>query len=513
MRISTLRKRCIVTAMSALGLQTVHAATVTIDPGTTYQAMDGFGASDNWIGSLTSAQLGKFFNKDTGIGLSILRMGTTNSVPLSTAGSWNTAKYAAQQGAILWAAPWSPPASMKSGGSTVGKSGGYLLPASYDAYATALANFATATKTNTGFNLYAISAENEPDYAYAITYDGCVYDPSQMAAFAKVLGPKLHALTPPVKLIAPESFSWKNLAKFADAIKADAGANSAVDIFATHDYEHGAQAYANPGRHIWETEVSGMSGLTYDIANGIQVANWIHNAIVVGGASAWHYWWLNNTFGGSDDEGLLTNGTETKRLYTMGNFSKFVRPGYVRVSATEKPANGITLTAYASPAGVSPAVFVVVAINASATAVNQSFSVTGATVSSVSPWLTDANNNLKKQADIVVNGSTFNASLGANSVTTLVLTKKTTGLDRVRAAQARVEHAGLRKVDASAVLSIGPSEQAGEAVLLDLQGREIQSRQIPSSSVDIEIPSLRSGSYILRIRRGDVSVSNVLTAP
>src|SRR5437762_2822574 len=81
-------------------------------------------------------------------------------------------------------------------------------------------------------------------------------------------------------------------------------------------------------------------GPSSDINNGIAVAGWIHSALVVGDASAWVYWWyqpLSTTT--NDNEGLiLQNGTDTKRRYTLGNYSKFVRPGFVRVDATAPPA-------------------------------------------------------------------------------------------------------------------------------------------------------------------------------
>jgi glucuronoarabinoxylan endo-1,4-beta-xylanase len=276
-----------------------------------------------------------------------------------------------------------------------------------------LVDFAAKTKTNTGVDLYAISVENEPNYAYAVAYDGCVYDPAQMVAFIKVLGPKLHALSPAVKVMAPESYNWKGLASFANAIKADATADRETDIFATHDYEHGAVSYGTPGRPIWETEVSGMSGSDDGMSNGMVVAGWVHDGLTTGNASAWHYWWLDQTNGGASTEGLMRNGKPAKRFYVLGNWSKFVRPGYTRVSVTGG-TSGVKSTGFVGPDGT---VVVVAIANSAATF---SATIQGVSPATVTPWTTSADASLTLGTAIAVTSGRFTASLTANSVTTFV---------------------------------------------------------------------------------------------
>ena len=81
------------------------------------------------------------------------------------------------------------------------------------------------------------------------------------------------------------------------------------------------------GVHYWPNE-----GPSSDIANGVVVAEWIHSALVVGEASAWLYWWYQAS---GDNEGLIISTSSlTKRGYTLGNYAKFVRPGYVMVDVT-----------------------------------------------------------------------------------------------------------------------------------------------------------------------------------
>ena len=71
-----------------------------------------------------------------------------------------------------------------------------------------------------------MAAANEPDFASCGSsigppcngdYDSMVYTANEMVNFVKMLGPKLHALSPPVKLIAPEPSEWLHLWSNASA--------------------------------------------------------------------------------------------------------------------------------------------------------------------------------------------------------------------------------------------------------------------------------------------------------
>ena len=61
----------------------------------------------------------------------------------------------------------------------------------YADWANMLANFVTTYKANSGVDLYALSIQNEPNLA--TDYDSMIYSVTEMAAFAKVLEPKLAA--------------------------------------------------------------------------------------------------------------------------------------------------------------------------------------------------------------------------------------------------------------------------------------------------------------------------------
>jgi O-glycosyl hydrolase len=405
------------TSVATVTVTATSGTDITVNFGDVQQSIDGFGAADIWLGAMTSAQLDQFFCINPGgacasggIGLSLLRVGIDGSG--SYLGTASNAKNAAARGAKVWAAPWSPPASMKTTGNI---NTGSLNTSSYDAWASVLAGFAATLKSQTGVDLYALSVQNEPDYNTNGAYAMCLYSGAQMDAFIKVLGPKLAALNPRPLLLAAETSTWGNFwPSFGDVFNNDSAALGYIDIMASHQYDYQAVAHAIPaGKRFWETEVSTFDGPSTDIGNGITVALWVHNSMTIANASAWHYWWLISK--NNDNEGLLTlSGGVTKRLYTVGNFSKFVRPGYVRIGTTGGPT-GLYASAYKDPVSGN---FAVVVINNSGADVTQRIALNGAAAALVTPQLTSATANLASQASLDSSSGAFSMTLPASSVTT-----------------------------------------------------------------------------------------------
>jgi glucuronoarabinoxylan endo-1,4-beta-xylanase len=399
-----------------------------VNPSSTYQKIDGFGAADVWAGPLTTEQATLLFDPANGIGLSLLHIGIETTGQPMGSGAVSDAQAASAFGVKVWATSWSPPASDKGNNNVycTDSSTAHLIPGNYDAWASTLAAFPATFKELSGVQLYAISAQSEPD-SCAPTHESCLYSAIELVNFAKVLGPKLAALNPPVKLIAPETATWSNLwsgDNYGNAILNDSAASDAVDILGTHDVGDGGLSRPSPpagNKHpVWETSVFDGSGPAPDIGAGISIAQSIYAALTSGGASAWHYWWLVTL--GNDGEGLLLQNGDTsnppKRLYTVGNFSKFVRPGYVRVDVSGAVPSGVQLVAFLNPADGTE---VIVAINSGTSAVSVSLLVSGAAwPSQVTPWVTAASANLASQAAISLSGARFSAILAGQSVTTFV---------------------------------------------------------------------------------------------
>ena len=184
-----------------------QAGDVTVDPTKTHQVVDGFGEADVWQGSSSTAMQTLLWDPVNGIGLNLLRVGIDGTS--GTANIMGAAGYADGQACVkfngndckVWAAPWSPPASMKDNNNV--NNGGHLSSSNYAAWAKILAAFPAFYKSKGGVDLYAISAQNEPDFV--ASYQSAIFNSSQMVAWIGVLGPVLAALTPPCLLYTSPS--------------------------------------------------------------------------------------------------------------------------------------------------------------------------------------------------------------------------------------------------------------------------------------------------------------------
>ena len=111
--------------IAAAGLvvsQTIpQAQTCAINTSSTYQTMDGFGASSAFADpiSMTSAQAATLFGRNNGqLGLSLWRVRIDPNEDWST--ETTNAAFAHQWGAKVLGTPWTPPASMKTNDNTIG---------------------------------------------------------------------------------------------------------------------------------------------------------------------------------------------------------------------------------------------------------------------------------------------------------------------------------------------------------------------------------------------------------
>jgi len=397
---------------------TAQSGDITVNPGKTYQVVDGFGEADVWQGSSSTAMQTLLWDPVNGIGLNLLRVGIDG-----TSGQPNimgAAGYADGQACVkfsgsackVWAAPWSPPAGDKDNNNV--NNGGHLQSADYASWAKVLAGFPAFYKKNGGVDLYAISAQNEPDFV--ASYQSCIFNASQMVAWINVLGPALAALSPPVKVLAAEPDNWGNIwggDGYGPAIIADSMANGFVGPIATHDYgSTSAGTYARPAppsnntHHVWETECTpGDTG-------PITIATMIYAAFTTGGVNGWHYWWT---------QALVPSASSPPaQVYALGNYSKFVRPGFYRADVTGAPkaaASAPLVSAFTNPPDGTVAIVVV----NGGSAQQVSFFVAGAGwPASVTPYVTTSSSKLAAGTAIAVSGGRFSASLAAQSVTTFV---------------------------------------------------------------------------------------------
>jgi len=394
---------------------TGFAADVTVNVGDQLQKISGFGASSAW-NNLNEKEEALLWDTLSGAGFSLhrLRIDETGLVSsTSNQGQLKIAKEAVKYGVTVWASPWSPVRAWQNKIGTDSK-GGEELGFNFDyaeKWAKLLADY-SRDMVKAGVPLFAISAQNEPD---GRNFNHMTAD--EIVRWVRdYLGPAMEGTG--VKIIAPETVNWYSFPSYKTAILKDAKASAYIPIIATHEYGGSPKAYpeiAQAGKEFWQTEIyEDLNKTDMGINSAVNTAVLMHEAIAIAGVNAWHYWWVHGPTGTS----LFPNNSSTpaKRLWAMGNYSRFVRPGYYRVKATDTPASNVMVTAYKDTSNTR---LVVVAINKNSSTVPLNIKIDGAAPISYVPYVTDDTQDLKAQAEATA-GSNVAYTLPAKSVVSLV---------------------------------------------------------------------------------------------
>jgi glucuronoarabinoxylan endo-1,4-beta-xylanase len=273
------------------------ARTLTVNWGTKYQTIDGFGAaSAGNVPRLSSDLMNLFFTK-AGLNLTFIRLQIypdysdcvtdqifSTCVP-STGATLSTddldnARAAMRRRALLWATEWSPPAAMKSNGNF--ETGGSFLGGAnnFTSLAAIHASFVTLLTGQYGIPIYAISPQNEPELSE--NYPSCVWTAQQIHDYIPYLVTALsNAGYSSTKVMIAEPGTWVNT--YAATTMDDAAEAGDISILASHGYFSNASllSYSNvTTQHKWETEVSDLKSYDESITSGLTYATEIHDWII-----------------------------------------------------------------------------------------------------------------------------------------------------------------------------------------------------------------------------------------
>ena len=266
-----------------------------------------------------------------------------------------------------------------------------------------------------GLEMPYYSIMNEPGFIRSGIWPG-----SWMRDVIKILGPRLTAEGLKTKLIVPDDLDAMQALGRLQVILADPQARQYVGAVAYHLYNRGGEAQVKQlaeqyGLPVWMTEFS-----TGD--DWFQWATIMQQEIADYGASAVDYMW--GYFGDWDKSQLIrirtNNGAYagfdfSRQYYVMGQYSKFVRPGAVRIGATSAESD-VKIAAFLSGSNE-----IVVATNTGSQQLNVSFELgSGRCLSRVDPTRTSETEGLQTLPTITLNQSAFSATLPARSVTTFV---------------------------------------------------------------------------------------------
>ncbi|HEX4092556.1 MAG TPA: glycoside hydrolase family 30 beta sandwich domain-containing protein, partial [Trebonia sp.] len=371
---------------------------ITVTPSTKYQTMTGFGASftdsSAWLvanSPLRTQIMTKLFDPNQGIGLDFLRQpigasdfsqslfsyddlpaGQTDptladfSIAHDQAYILPVLKQALSinPAVTIMATPWSPPGWMKTSGSMIG---GTLTSADYQVFANYLVKFIQAYDA-AGVPISLISAQNEPEYSPS-NYPGSTFTSTQEASFiANNLGPAIRAAGLSTGILGYDH-NW-NDPSFPETLLGSSAAQYLTGT-AWHCYAGDPSAQSTveaqyPSYGTYETECSGSQSspvsdtfadtLDWELENlvidGIRndsksVVTW-NMALNPSGGPSMNCTTCTALVTVNNSAGTATYNAE---YYSLGQVSKFVKPGAVRIGSTTFGSGNVEDVAFRNPDG------------------------------------------------------------------------------------------------------------------------------------------------------------------
>ena len=428
-------------------------------------------------GNVSSQIVDQLFNPITGVGITMLRMGMDDIVPNTPVGSGIqivttppvscsvTPSYSGWDGSAggevwlgqqavkygvnrFYANSWSAPAYMKtnntiqSGGAICGGPNATTqaqctkMGDCRGAYANYMMQFIKLFQSS-GVPISDFDWINEP--TENVSYASMTMSTAQVVDFLHVIGPVVQSSGINVKMNCCDSPVWTGstgAVGYTNAVLADPVAASFITAYTGHEYGGPAVTPlpAN-GQNTWMSEWGPQSPAAYNTSwdqmqsgtspnsnNGMYVANDISNNLSKAGVSAYIWWYADSTgaTGGMIQIGATSGATSyvvTKRLFALGHFARFVRPGANRVTMSTNNTN-LNVTAFVNPDGSK----VINVVNNDHTTDTLSLALDATTANWVpTSYFSDENDSIAPTNAATVSGNTLSASFAPRSLTSIVL--------------------------------------------------------------------------------------------
>jgi O-glycosyl hydrolase len=341
----------------------------------------------------------------------------------------------------------------------------------------AYADFLSAVSSHFKFDF--LSPVNEPQWFWGkdkVSQEGSQATNTEIAGLVKILSSKLPSKSPETRVVVGEAGQWdflygKNTDDRGDQIGqffSPSSANYIANLpnvkraISGHSYFTTCPAdnmidirsqvsskakQTDPDLEVWQTEFGILGNICNEynggprntgINYGLYVAKVIHHDLTIANVTSWQWWlaispynysdalvYINDPSGSVNVAGCKNDGQvlESKQLWVMGNYSRFIRPGMKRIGATADgignpfaAAASLMVSAYKDEAQKK---IVVVIVNPEQK--EKTFELTDATDglnlagNILNVYTTTEQNNLKKTVALA-----NNIQIAARSVVTLV---------------------------------------------------------------------------------------------
>ncbi|WP_086592186.1 glycoside hydrolase [Hymenobacter crusticola] len=316
-----------------------------------------------------------------------------------------------------------------------------LAPANYEPFATFMAKVVQGVKKTTGITFDYVSPVNEPQWDWSDPkQEGSPFRNEEMAGVTKALNAALLAQQLPTKILLTEAGKINYL--FATADKPDRGDQisaffsptastyvgdlprvartvAAHSYFTTSPYSQAVATRQQLAAKVatvnkltfWQSEycilgdnAGEINGNKRDLGMdaALYLARTIHMDLATANAAAWQWWLAISPYDYKD--GLIyidktkEDGTYqvSKMLWALGNYSRYIRPGAVRVEASLAQNLGmdsqLLVSAYKSAAGKQ---LITVVVNSAATPTDLRLTLSGKKLGSVRTFTTSATTDLQ----------------------------------------------------------------------------------------------------------------------
>ena len=371
----------LVLAIGFCALATSAAVTVTVDPNTKYQTMEGFGA----FGGMNPYWTDLPYHNESFLNLIVDTLGmTVNRMDLTAIEEnpfgprdWQVqvdflkvliAKHKASgEPFTLIASCWSPLAKYKINNNI---NGGRLIMEKVAEVGEYLASFIPKIKNDIGVDLYALGPQNEPNLGTG--YASCEYNPYEVGYLAQATAAAIARGGYSTKVHFSDDSPWGGcwwpcLAYDSVLSKPDraTGFNSVLqNAGMTADMNHIANTVSLHYRN-GNTEESALTSYGSYAALAARTGKNIWNTEFGNGDDTWEQSWVNTTdmyhminlgfsmivywlYGPHSNpaqigEGLLLSYKRGPKGFGAQAFSRYIRPGYVRIKATPTDAGMRTL--------------------------------------------------------------------------------------------------------------------------------------------------------------------------
>lgn len=337
--------------------------------------------------------------------------------------------------------PNSPPVHMTNTGKAFAKDGGSNLAADkYDDFGNYLAEVVQGLNQK-GLQVDYVSPVNEPQWDWSDGgQEGTPFWNNEIAGIVRALNLALDERNLGTKIDIAEAgkinylyeegdkrgrgeqvsdFFHPDSENYIGDLSHVGGAISGHSYFTTSPYTAAIQQRTNvkeavntvEGLHYWMSEycilgdnageING-SGRDLGIDPALYMARVIHNDLTVAEATAWHWWLGVSPYDYKD--GLVYidyqkedgNYYESKMLWALGNYSRFIRPGYQRVGVTidgeSQQSPDLLVSAYQDPENKK---LVYVIVNSGIKSIDIQLTSDGKALESKTAYLTSKTNNLE----------------------------------------------------------------------------------------------------------------------